>query len=369
MQKRLRSVLCLFLCLIFLSGFLTCHVNAVSTSASAAVLMDVDSGRVLYAQNENTKMLIASTTKIMTALVAIENGKLSSVVTIKRSETLAEGSSMYLKEGEKLTLETLVYGLLLCSGNDAALAVADAVGGSQKAFVAMMNAKAKELGMANTSFANPNGLDDKNHYSTALDMAKLACAAVQNETLVRIASTRSVTIGGHTMTNHNKLLSYMNGCIGLKTGYTKAAGRTLVSCAVRGQQKLVAVTLQDGNDWADHELMYEYGFSSYPLQTAVTVGETVGHLAVQGGSGTTIPLVATDTFSWPVSAQEKLTVSLDVPKSLTAPVTVGSSAGQAVILLDGKEIGRVKLVCGKDAPLALPQPMDLFHRLKAALLG
>ena len=314
-------------------------------------------------------MLIASTTKIMTALVAIENGTLSDTVTVKRSETLAEGSSMYLKEGEKLTLETLLYGLLLCSGNDAALAIADAVGGSQKAFVAMMNTKAKELGMKNTSFANPNGLDDKNHYSTALDMAKLARAAIQNETLVRIVSTKSVTIGGRTMTNHNKLLSYMDGCIGLKTGYTKAAGRTLVSCAVRGQQKLIAVTLQDGNDWADHELLYEYGFSKYPLQTAVTLGETVKNVTVRGAGGTTMPLVAADTFSWPVSTQEKLTVSLDVPHSLTAPASIGSDAGEAVVLLNGREVGRVKLICGRDVPMALPDSMDLFHRIKAVLLG
>ena len=228
-----------------------CQVYAVSTSATASILVDVDSGRVLYEHNADRQMLIASTTKILTALVAIREGNLSDTVKVSREAAYTEGSSMYLKEGEQLTLETLLYGLMLCSGNDAAVAVAQHVGGSTEAFVAMMNETARELGMSNSSFANPNGLDAETHFSTARDMAVLACAAMNNETLVRIVSTKSVTIGGRTMTNHNKLLSYQEGCLGLKTGFTKAAGRTLVSCAERNGQRLVAVTLQDGNDWAD----------------------------------------------------------------------------------------------------------------------
>ena len=133
--------------------------------------------------------------------------------------------------------------------------------GSQEDFAKLMNATAREIGMEHSSFANPNGLDHEDHYSTARDMARLACAAVENETLVRMASTRSVTIGGRTMTNHNKLLNQIEGCIGLKTGYTMAAGRTLVSCVERNGQRLVAVTLQDGNDWADHAALYDWGFA------------------------------------------------------------------------------------------------------------
>ena len=195
--------------------------------------MDVDSGRVLYAHHADTRMLIASTTKILTALVAIRDGDLEDVVTVSAQAAGTEGSSMYLRAGEELTLETLLYGLLLCSGNDAAVAIAEHVGGSVAGFVERMNAYAAELGMENSSFANPNGLDDENHYSTARDMAVLACAAVQNETLVRIASTRSVTIGGRTMTNHNKLLSMEEGCIGLKTGYTRTPQSAVRSATVR----------------------------------------------------------------------------------------------------------------------------------------
>lgn len=177
--------------------------------------------------------------------------------------------------------------------------MAQHVGGSVKGFVALMNEKARELGMEHSSFANPNGLDDEQHYSTARDMAKLARAALENETLMRIASTRSVTIGGRTMTNHNKLLHYVDGCLGLKTGYTKAAGRTLVSCAEKNGQRLIAVTLQDGNDWADHQALYEYGFSAYPARTCAVPGTGFDagvrqrrrqpHSAADCGSGLLLP--------------------------------------------------------------------------------
>ena len=194
-------------------------------------------------------MLIASTTKILTALVVLEHARLDEVVTIQPRH-MAEGSSMYLKPGETLTVETLLYGLLLCSGNDAAVALADHCGGSVARFVGWMNETAQRIGMTGSSFANPNGLDDEQHYSTARDMALLAAYAARNPTFVRLCSTRSVTVGGRTMTNHNKLLQSVEGCIGMKTGYTKAAGRTLVSCVRRDGRTLVAVTLQDGNDWA-----------------------------------------------------------------------------------------------------------------------
>lgn len=259
MQTLLRRLATLGIALAALFSLFPCQTHAVSTSASSAILMDVDSGRVLYEQNADAKMLIASTTKILTALVAIREGDLNDVVTVSREAAYTEGSSMYLKVGEKLTLETLLYGLLLCSGNDAALALTECAGGLTP-FVALMNEKAAALGMAHTSFANPNGLDADGHYSTARDMAVLAAAAVENPTFRRICSSRSVTIGQRTMENHNRLLRQVEGCVGLKTGYTQAAGRTLVSCTEQDGCRLVAVTLQDGNDWADHAALYDYGF-------------------------------------------------------------------------------------------------------------
>lgn len=360
----LKRFLCMVLTVGFLFGFMPGNAEAVSTSATAAILVDVDSGRVLYEQNADRKMLIASTTKILTALVAIREGNLSDRVIVSRKAAYTEGSSMYLKEGEALTLETLLYGLLLCSGNDAAVAIAEHVGGSEKRFVQMMNALAKELGMVNSSFANPNGLDDEAHFSTARDMSKLACVAVNDPTLVRIASTRSVSIGGRTMTNHNKLLNYMSNCIGLKTGFTKAAGRTLVSCAERNGQRLVAVTLQDGNDWADHEALFTYGFETFPAQRFANLGSVVEEAAIQGGIYANVPLVASNRFSWPIKAGEVVKAKIDLQEPLRAPLLAGTQVGTAIYELNGSEIGRVELLCGKTV---LPKISSALTTLKTGL--
>ena len=257
MWKKLCGAL---LALAMLLALLPCRAEAAQLSATAAILMDADSGEVLYEKDAGRRMRIASTTKIMTALVALERARLTDTVTVTKDH-MVEGSSMYLKPGETVTVEELLYGLMLCSGNDAALALADCCGGLDT-FVQAMNDKAAALGMKDTSFANPNGLDADNHYSTAYDMALLAAYAAQNPTFRRICSTRTATVGGRTMINHNKLLTQVEGCIGMKTGYTKAAGRTLVSCAERQGRRLVAVTLCDGNDWADHKVLYDLGFAA-----------------------------------------------------------------------------------------------------------
>ena len=228
-------------------------------SAASAILIDGESGRVLYAQNAEEERPIASITKLMTALVAVESHPdLSEVVTIRPEWTGVEGSSMYLKAGEELTLEALLYGLLLASGNDAAVAIAGFCAGDVDTFVAWMNDKAAELGMEHTHFENPNGLNDEGHYSTAADMAALARVVMEHEALAKIVGTRSITVAGRTLTNHNKLLWRYEGCTGLKTGYTDRAGRTLVSCAERDGQRLIAVTLNDPNDWADHAALFDY---------------------------------------------------------------------------------------------------------------
>lgn len=277
-----RRILAALWAAVSLIGCLTAVTEAVEVSAAAAILMDADSGRLLYEKNGEKRMLIASTTKLMTALVALEQGGLQQEITVTGGH-MAEGSSMYLRPGEKLTLETLLYGLLLCSGNDAALAVTECMGGAVP-FVARMNEKAAELGMENTHFANPNGLDDEAHYSTAEDMAKLAAAAMDDPVLRRVASTRTARIGGRTLTNHNKLLSRVEGCVGLKTGYTRAAGRTLVSCAERDGVRLVAVTLQDGDDWNDHASLYEQGFRVLRPVKAVERGlRLAAERAIRGG--------------------------------------------------------------------------------------
>lgn len=357
-----RRMICGALAVVLVYSIFPCRASAVETSATAAILIDADSGRVLYAHNADQKMRIASTTKILTALVAIEQGDLAEPVKISREAACTEGSAMYLREGETLTLETLLYGLLLCSGNDAAVAIAQAVSGSVDRFVKQMNETAQALGMEHSSFANPNGLDDERHYSTARDMARLAQVALQNETLMRMASTRSVTIGRRTMQNHNKLLSWMDGCLGLKTGYTKAAGRTLVSCAERNGQRLIAVTLQDGNDWADHQTLYDYGFGTYPARNCATRGRTLTWAAVEGGLAATVPLVAEESFSWPTAEGERLTREILLDGPLTAPVTAGETVGTAVFYLDGEEVGRISLAAGRSVVSKLTSAIDCLKR-------
>lgn len=251
---------------------------------------------------------------------------------------------MYLKPGETLTLEELLYGLMLSSGNDAALAVAHCVSGELSAFVALMNETAEKLGMIHSSFQNPNGLDQEGHYSTARDMAVLSAYALNNENFRRIVSTETVTIGERYLKNHNKLLALCEGCIGVKTGYTKAAGRTLVSAAERQGMTLVCVTLKDGDDWNDHIKLFEHGFSSYHMERAVKAGSVMASTTVAGGEQTCVKLVADANFIYPVKEGEKMTVRVQVPVSVSAPLMFGQRVGAVSIHLDGIEIGSVPLV-------------------------
>ena len=244
--------------------FLPAQANALS--ARRACVLDAVSGRILQEKNSREPSLIASTTKIMTALVVCEQCNVLDRLRIPKQAVGIEGSSMYLREGEILTLQELLYGMMLSSGNDAAVALAIYCGGTVEGFAELMNDKARQLGLTGTHFVNPNGLDAPDHYSTARDMARLAVYAAGNHTFARLCSTRSVTVGGRTMTNHNRLLRTVPGCIGMKTGYTRSAGRTLVSAAERDGRRLVAVTLQDGNDWADHAALYDWGFAQETRQ-------------------------------------------------------------------------------------------------------
>lgn len=329
--------------LVLMLSIFPCQSFAVSTSATASILVDADSGRVLYSYNADKQMGIASTTKILTALVAIRYGNLRDVVTVSQTAAYTEGSSMYLQVGEQLRLETLLYGLMLSSGNDAAVAIAEHVGGSVEGFAALMNDLAQELGMTNSSFANPNGLDQEGHCSTAYDMALLGIAAMDNPTLMRIASTTSITVEGHSLTTHNRLLTEIDGCIGLKTGYTQACGRTLVSCVEQNGQRLVAVTLNDGNDWEDHKNLYAYGFSTYPAQTLVTTGQTVAQTVL--GASQTVSLVTTMSFSYPVQAGEQVEMTVYLEDALA--LQDGATVGRAVFTLNGKEVGEVPIRLGQ----------------------
>ena len=220
------------------------------------LLMDADTGAVLAEKNCDTPSLIASTTKIMTALVVVQRCDLDRRVRIPAEATGIEGSSMYLKAGEELTLRDLLYGMMLRSGNDAAVALALCTAGSLERFVGWMNETAQRMELRNTHFANPNGLDDENNYSTARDLALLTRAALREPDFLQVVSTKSIRVGERCLTNHNKLLWSLEGAIGVKTGFTRAAGRILVSAVERGGRRMIAVTINDCDDWRDHAALY-----------------------------------------------------------------------------------------------------------------
>lgn len=269
-----------FIIVFLLSSFLPKEASAaVDTSAQSAVLIEQHSGRVLYAKDMDTPRRIASITKIMTATLAIESGKLKDVVKVSKRAEGTEGSSIYLKAGDEITLEDLVYGLMLRSGNDAAVAIAEHVGGSLEGFVHLMNEKAAEIGMTNTAFANPHGLDDhEDHYSSAYDMAILTRYAMQYDEYQKVAGTKSHRSDGFgTWHNKNKLLTQLyEYCTGGKTGFTKRAGRTLVSTASKDGEDLIAVTIRASNDWQDHETMYEWGFRTFDQKKVLAEGKLTG---------------------------------------------------------------------------------------------
>ena len=341
-----------------------------SVSAASAILVDGESGRVLYAKNAHEPRPIASITKLMTALVAAERcPDLSAPVTIRPEWTGVEGSSMYLKAGETLTLEELLCGLLLVSGNDAAAAVAGYCAGDQETFVAWMNETAARLGMADTHFTNPSGLSGEGHCSSAADMAVLARAFLANGDLARIAGTKSVSLAsGRTLVNHNKLLWRYEGCVGLKTGYTEAAGRTLVSAARRDGQILIAVTLRDPDDWADHAALLDYGFTRYPSAMLARAGRTVSAVPVEGSLCRFVPVeTASDVFC-PLAEGERVKARLELPESVTAPVAAGERAGRLVFTLDGVAVGETDLVYARSASDDRAEP-GLLDRLLDRLPG
>lgn len=318
-----------------------------AVSAKAAILMHADSGRVLYEKNADEHMLIASTTKIMTAIVVLEHCELDDLVEVDSRSAGIEGSSMYLKAGESYTVEDLLYGLLLVSGNDAASALALHVADSMEEFAELMNAKAAELGMTESSFKNAHGLDDEGHYSTARDMAKLAAYCMGNEDFARIAGTVSHTVGEQTLVNHNRLLREYDGCLGLKTGYTMAAGRTLVTCAERDGARYVCVTLNDPDDWDDHKALYDWAFANYSFAEVIPAGLSY-EVPLISGAEMTAPAETEGAAYALIQNGESYDMELELPAFAFAPISEGERAGRAVACSDGQEIASVRIVYSED---------------------
>ena len=355
MKKRIRAI-CAALSVSFLFSSVSVQAEAKDAaprvSAESAVLIEADSGDVVFEVDARKKLPMASTTKIMTALVALDSGGLDEPFPVPMEAVGVEGSSVYLTEGETVTLRDLLWALMLESANDAATAIAYRVAGSVAKFADLMNDKAKRLELYETHFTNPHGLDDPEHYTTAFDLAKLACAALRDPEFEKIVSTRSTVAFGEgserTLVNHNRLLFSLNGAIGVKTGFTKRSGRCLVSAVRRDGVLTVAVTLNDPNDWSDHRTMHEYGQSLYQNFNLSEPGTIKVDLAVIGGTASRVRCSSCDTFSAVLKSGQKAKVTVEAPRFVAAPVRRGDALGKAVFTAGGKILGSVPLYAEND---------------------
>ena len=315
------------------------NVGAIDTSATSAILMDMDSGRILYAKNINRKQSVASISKIMTAVVALDNGKLKNKVTVGNEIKKAYGSGIYIKQGEKLTLQDLLYGLMLRSGNDAALAIASSVSKDTESFVKKMNEKASLLGMNNSLFRNPHGLDqeDGGNISTAYDMAKLTSYAMKNKDYQKIVSTKKYTLTTNKNTyvwhNKNKLLNRYEYTTGGKTGFTEIARRTLVTTASRDNLNLVVVTLNDGNDFLDHQNLFEYAFANYKSYKILTKGNIK---IIEDHYYDKYKLYIKNDYSYPLSQDEEKSIKIKYELKKVRKLKNNIKVGKAKIYLGDK---------------------------------
>ena len=338
-------------------GWVTVEAQEPSTTATAAVVYNPDSGEFLYTQNETQPLPMASTTKIMTTLITLEQPNLEEVFTVDSQAIHVEGSSMGLTEGATVSLLDLAKGMLSVSGNDAANAAAVRIAGSIPQFAELMNQKAAELGLSNTHFVTPSGLHHDDHYTTAADLAKLAAAALDNELFAQICSSTTVTatVSGQQRTykNNNKLLSAYPGCIGVKTGFTDEAGRCLVSAARQEGVTLIAVTLHDPNDWADHTQLLNYGFSQVEPVQLTTAGENVT-LKVTGGQAATISAVPGEEIWRGITPAQLSQVQRRVYAEpfLYAPVAVGDPVGRVEYYLNGRKLGQATLLAAEGTQCA-----------------
>ena len=346
-----------------LAAVLIFPVKGYALSAEKAILADAATGRILYEKNADSRSLIASTTKIMTALVVCEQCNVLDRMRIPKEAVGIEGSSMYLQEGEVLTIQELLYGLMLHSGNDAAVALAIYCGGTVEGFAEMMNDKARQIGMQNSHFENPNGLDAPGHYSTARDLAMLAAYAMQNPIFSKTVSTKNITIGQRYLHNHNKLLWQVEGADGVKTGYTRAAGRILVSSALRDGRRLVAVTINAPDDWRDHAMLLEQGFSGFAHRNIVQEGQLIGSLEIAGGDCGHVQLLAAEDFDYALAPDEKVSLLIPGTGFVYAPVTAGADAGFVHVCVDGKSVGKVPLIYGATIEKTQDTEKSIWDRL------
>lgn len=354
MYKKSRAVICLFIA-IFLVNISICA--QVDITAKSAVVMDQQSKRILYTKNENEQLPFASTTKIMTAILAIEMCDMDQVVKIDDKAIGIEGSSIHLEKGEELKVIDLLYGLMLHSGNDAAVALAIYISGDIDNFAALMNYKAKAIGAVHTNFANPNGLPNSSHFTTAYDLALISQYAMSNDTFREIVSTKSVTIKStgdtvrvRNLVNKNKLLYSYEGANGIKTGYTDLAGRCFCGAAEKNGMQLVSVVLNSKNTYGDTTKLFDYYFNNYSYYTFFAKGEYILSIPITGSKAGEYKVYAPNDILVPLSKDEVGTtqVKYNFPKSLQAPMKKGDKIGEIQIIFKDNSNINIDITLQKD---------------------
>ena len=327
----------------------------ISVQAKAAILIEAESGRVLYEQNADERLPMASTTKIMTALIAVEHCGMNEIVTAGKNASGVEGTSIYLSEGEQLTMLEMLQGLMLRSGNDAAVAIAEHIAGDAETFASLMNARAEMLG-ADAHFVTPNGLDAEGHGASARAMALIARSAMKNEVFRELVSTQEAIIPwvdneySRVLRNKNRLLEEYEGATGIKTGFTSKAGRCLVFSAERDGMELIGVVLSCPGWFEEAEKLLDWGFANFSRQICAQAGEQVAEAKLLNGQKKTVSLCAQESLAYPIGRTDEWHVQLQAQEEMEAPVRKGDAAGYLSVVVNGKEAARTAIVAAEDAP-------------------
>lgn len=348
-KKAIRAFASSFVIFTVLCASLNAEAESTVPAVSAKSAIIMSGGAVLYEKNADLRLPMASTTKLMTAIIALENCSLDDVVDIKSEYCNIEGSSMYLTPGEKCTVRELMAGLLLVSGNDAATALAGHIAGDNAHFAALMNEKARDLGMENTHYSNPHGLHDESHYTTARDLARLMIYCMQNPFFAELDAAKQYAIGDKLLLNHNRLLDICPGCIGGKTGYTESAGRCLVSCCERKGARTVCVTLNAPNDWNDHCSLYDWAYSAC-VKRCVTDSLSFS-IPVISGDTRWVYLVPEKELTVLLPCDAEISLRAELPWFEFAPVHAGERGGRVTVSVDGETIAEYYLVYKNEASI------------------
>jgi len=348
----MRKIMCFFLVLLMIP----INVKAASpeVNAHAAILMDAKTGRILWEKEARKPMSMASTTKIMTAVLALESGRGNEIVTVSSKAAAAPRMKMFLTSGEKIKLDNLLLALMLESSNDAAVAIAEHLGGSVQEFCAQMTEKAREIGAKDTIFVTPNGLDADDHHSTAYDLALIARYALEVPGFIKLTNTGSASFSSdkrsYSMNNKNRLLNEYPGANGVKTGFTNKAGHCFVGAAKRDDMQLISVVLASGwggqgrsRKWVDTKAILNYGFGNFTYHTIIEEGQPAGSLAVTRSRTEGLEYVYDTGLTLPLGQDEKTSIELKVPYSVQAPVAKGEAVGEALVYINGEQYTAIAL--------------------------